>query len=300
MGAKSKIEWTDATWNPIRGCTRISQGCYNCYAEAMAARFSGPGQPYEGFAIRCDSGPRWTNKVALVESELDRPLHWRRPRRIFTCSMSDLFHPAVNDQWLVRVFCTILAAGEHTFLILTKRPERMQRWITEHTPKIWHAAGFGAAYGPLPNVWLGVSVEDQKTFDERVRPVLLTPAAVRFISYEPALGPLDARNGFYIPNPVFPRQASLDWVICGGESGPGARPMHLNHAREVRDQCKAAGVPFFMKQVGRYPVFDRDETRGFIRDRKGGDWDEWPADLRVREFPQRGSDGVPDQRDSKM
>lgn len=428
MGRQSNIEWTEHTWNPIRGCTRVSAGCEHCYAERIAARFSGPGMPYEGLAEMTPPGPRWTGEVRLVEEKLAEPLSWREPAMVFVDSMSDLFHEGLTDEQIAVVFGVMAACPQHTFQVLTKRPERMQSllsdagfparvdlmkhvavagrieevfaaerfeaiegwpgyWVTtkgrvfsdhkgerrEMTPMsggqgharvmlyrgeetgrplihhlvlgafdrprvgdeqcchidgnptnnaLWNlrwgtqssnwddskrhgtrrrysklteaqveelraasAAGvsgaeLGRRYGisdtqarniatgrqwappheptwPLPGVWLGVSVEDQATADERIPVLLDTPAAVRFVSCEPLLGPINLRLAFG-PHVGLPHgkahrpccPGSLDWVIAGGESGPGARPMDPAWPRALRDECQAAGVPFFFKSWG--------------------------------------------------
>lgn len=271
----SKIEWTDRSdWNPIRGCTRVSEGCRNCYAEGIAARFSGPGQPFHGFAERTAKGPRWTGKVQLVEDRLTLPLRWKKPARIFASSTSDIFHESLPDEAIDRIFAVMALAPRHIFQVLTKRPERMRDYVTAlHTKRVLKA-GMVAVDGmaviehyadpadfplwkPLPNVWLGVSVEDQATADERIPHLLATPAARRFLSCEPLLGPVDLgrvyatkdQHGTYLHEaPIL----ALDWVIAGGESGPNARPMHPDWARSLRDQCQAAGVPFFFKQWGEW------------------------------------------------
>lgn len=253
MADRTMIEWTDATWNPIRGCSRVSEGCRHCYAETVAARFSGPGQPYEGLAHRVrrpDGGSeaRWTGKIAVVESAMDQPLRWRRPRRIFVNSMSDLFHDGVPDEVIDRVFRVMSMARHHTFQVLTKRPERMRRYLTSGTVE-GRISYQGRAIWPLPNVWLGVSVEDQRTADERIPILLDTPAAVPWISAEPLIGPLDLTRYFFSPLDFI---RGLGWVVVGGESGPGARPMHPDWARSLRDQCATAGVPFLFKQWGEW------------------------------------------------
>jgi len=266
---RSKIEWTDATWNPIRGCSRVSEGCKNCYAEKIAARFSGPGQPYEGLAImkrepgeESAGDPRWTGEVRLIPELLDQPLRWNRPRKIFVNSMSDLFHEKVPNDWIDRIFAVMALCPHHTFQILTKRPERMRKYFDYHSRDVQvsmavYRIGLPDAEiqekklvpliedkmgaGPLPHVWLGVSVEGQRTADERVPILSNTPAAVRFVSYEPAIGPVDW-CGFH----------GLHWVICGGESGPGARPMDPAWARNALYRCHQSGVPFFFKQWGEW------------------------------------------------
>lgn len=214
MSDNSTIEWTDATWNPVRGCTKISPGCKHCYAETFAERWRGiPGHAYEqGFDLR------------LVPKVLTKPLTWAKPRTIFVNSMSDLFHEGVPDAYIVRVWETMRLADWHTYQVLTKRAERMSK----------------VAYPiPLEQVWLGVSVEDRKYGVPRIEHLRRTPAAVRFLSVEPLLedlGTLDLRG--------------IHWVIAGGESGPGAREMRPEWARSVRDQCAEQGVPFFFKQWG--------------------------------------------------
>lgn len=350
--SKSKIEWCDSTWNPVRGCSLVSEGCRNCYAMKQAHRFSGPGMPYEGLTELGPSGPRWTGKVRLVPELLDAPLRLRKPQRIFVNSMSDLFHEDVPDEFIAAVFAMMNAAPLHTFQILTKRPRRMAAWFSwlnafggigpyirsvridgdrtvpnyfasllrtevvagkrvrsmdDPWIKVFNGAAVHSGTTPLPNVWLGVSVEDQKTADERIPLLLQTPAAVRFVSYEPALGPVDfaridhrdyLRSGLVdfarwcarkegrdedaaateaaksVPAEQLPQGENpclnaltgqsfdgwdrcetgpaLDWVIVGGESGPGARPAHPGWFRSVRDQCVAAGVPFFFKQWGEW------------------------------------------------
>lgn len=243
MGARSSIEWTDATWNPLRGCSRVSAGCANCYAERVAARFSAPGMPYQGLA-HDSSGPRygWTGDVRLIEEHLRDPLRWRAPRRIFVNSMSDLFHERVPDNWIDRIFMVMADAQHHTFQVLTKRPERMRAYLHR-----------GIVHGVLPNVWLGVSVEDQATAEARIPPLLATGAAIRFVSAEPLLGAIDLSRGLLgLPDKPRERQRGIDWMIVGGESGPGARPMHPDWAAALRDQCAAARVPFFFKQWGEW------------------------------------------------
>lgn len=285
MAAGSKIEWTDGTWNPVRGCTRVSSGCGGpgphggCYAEIMAARFSNsaeelraewiathPGEQIptfrdqwgHGFAEMRGGDHRWTGKVALVESQIDLPLRWKTPRRIFVNSTSDLFHEALPDEAVDRVFAVMAATPHHTYQVLTKRPERMRAYLSDVTntgtriARHWlRLAGWGKMFElPLTNVWLGVSVEDQERADERIPLLLQTPAAVRFLSCEPLLGAIDLTDALApaVGRPFIP----LHWVIAGGESGHNARPMHPEWARALRDQCTAAGVPFFFKQWGEW------------------------------------------------
>lgn len=255
MSANSKIEWTDATWNPVRGCTKVSEGCRNCYAETFAERWRGvEGHPYEqGFDVR------------MVPKKLDEPLHWRKPRRVFVNSMSDLFHEAIPTHYIHDVFATMGAARQHTFQVLTKRPHRMLGVLTSgYFPEKYHDdyGPLQSRFWPLPNVWLGVSVEDQKTADERIPLLLKTPAAVRFLSCEPLLGPVNLDSGSRGGPPRYlsyevDHYARIDQVIVGGESGSRARPMHPNWARSIRDQCQAAGVPYFYKQTGEWASEER-------------------------------------------
>lgn len=263
MADRTGIEWTDATWNPVRGCSRVSEGCRHCYAERVAARFSGSGQPYEGTIHPSTKG--WNGKVRLVTGVLDQPLRWSRPRRIFVNSMSDLFHEDVPDGFIAAVFAVAAAAPRHTFQILTKRPKRALRWFAtmeSATAAKLHECLKGAmgyehprrpainyAAWPLPNVWLGVSVEDQAAADERIPLLLQCPAAVRWISAEPLLGPVGLWPEWLHTNENTGR-VGLDWVVAGGESGPGARPMSPDWVRSLRNQCALAEVPFLFKQWG--------------------------------------------------
>lgn len=228
---KTKIEWATDVWNPVTGCTKVSEGCRHCYAETIAKRFW---------------GERKFTDVQCHTDRLDAPRHWKKPRRVFVNSMSDLFHPDVPFEFIDRVFGAMTMACEHTFMILTKRPMRMLdwfNWTTHNKTGLW----------PLPNVWLGVTVENQAVADDRIPLLLQTPAAVRFVSVEPMLAPVDIHD-FLHPCKVHCSDdiPAIDWVICGGETGPGARPMHPDWARSLRDQCTAAGVPFFFKKWGEW------------------------------------------------
>ena len=299
---KTSIEWCDVTWNPVRGCSRVSEGCRNCYAERQAARFAGPGKPFEGFVHIVNGHPAWTGKVELVEDHLEDPLHWRKPQRVFVNSMSDLFHENLSLDDVARIFAVMALCPQHTFQILTKRPERMLgycglaasdpdaylwAWCDTFDVPIWLIPPEPQSETwPLRNVWLGVSVEDR---ENKLRIDLLrqTPAAIRFLSIEPLLediGELDLTG--------------IHQVIVGGESGPRARPFDIQWARDIIAQCKAANVAVFLKQVGSAPVSvaDRISHRGdttkrlrwcyrYLTDKKGGDMSEWPEDVRVREFP---------------
>ncbi|RGP57057.1 phage Gp37/Gp68 family protein [Pseudomonas abyssi] len=274
MGDKTGIEWTDATWNPIRGCSRVSEGCRNCYAEGVAKRFSGPGMPYEGLIAK---GGQWNGKVAVVGSAIGLPLRWVKPRRIFVNSMSDLFHDSVPFEVIAEIFAIMAVTTRHTYQILTKRPERMLaffEWacdgedypykISEAWPSglPWEpATGGRGGYDncgpgwPYENVWLGVSVEDQATAEARIPLLLKAPAAVRWISAEPLLGPISF-SGMWVEfdHAAVHQNAleALDWVVVGGESGAHARPMHPDWPRTLRDECAAAEVPFLFKQWGEW------------------------------------------------
>jgi protein gp37 len=315
MSDKSRIEWTDATWNPVTGCTKVSPGCANCYAERFAERFRGiPGHHYEhGFDLQ------------LRPEMLDQPFHWAKPRHIFVCSMADLFHKDVPDEFIDQVFAVMALAPRHTFQVLTKRPERMAEYVSgayarvravvdepspvrrayldslpryarEEAIKQWWT-NLPAEQWPLPNVWVGTSVENQRVAFDRVSALLQTPGNVRFISAEPLLGPLDLEGFFYAVGPstagpftdaIGRRRLEfgyggiggqmitavpthdIAWLIVGGESGPGARPMHPDWARSLRDQATEAGVAFLFKQWGEFvhvmPAEDRREPNLFVSD----------------------------------
>jgi protein gp37 len=303
MAGGTSIEWTDETWNPIVGCDIVSPGCTNCYAMRMAARLEAMGvEHYAGMTRKVNGHSVWTGTIrSAPESILAAPLRWKRPRRIFVNSMSDLFHEDVPGAAIDQVFAVMALAPQHTFQVLTKRAGRMRMYLTEvdrerelsiadaiktlaralhpldlvaRDNMIWRAPYGGCEpMLPLPNVWLGVSVEDQPRADERIHELLATPAAKRFISAEPLLGLIDIAR--FVPELLTPiteqvgayaasgheylgTPIGLDWVIAGGESGPGARPMHPDWPRALRDQCAAAGVAFFFKQWGEWaPVSGR-------------------------------------------
>jgi len=287
------ISWTDETWNPVVGCSIVSPACTNCYAMSMASRIErmAPAQGrethYAGTTKVVNGKPVWTGKLARAPDHIvTAPLRWTRARRIFVNSMSDLFHHDLPDEWIDEVFAVMALAPQHTFQILTKRPERMRTYLTRDwasaarfhvesltLPTVSKNAGDAqerlrrytsrGVPHPLENVWLGVTAEDQARADERIPPLLSTPAAVRFVSAEPLLGPIDLPAAGMKWNGRLDRETGerrfLDWVIVGGESGPGARPMHPDWARSLRDQCYAAGVPFFFKQWGDwFPYAERD------------------------------------------
>jgi len=341
MADRSKIEWTEASWNPIRAankatgrdghfCVHVSEGCRNCYAERMQARFGNP--------VRFAAQDRDKVQVFLHETALTQPLRWKRPRRIFPCSMTDIAGDWVVDEMLDRMFAVMALTPWHTYQVLTKRPDRMRAYLQSpdrirriygtacdlaletDTQVVLIAPGVDPSLAPpgprvhldlwpLPNVWLGTSVEDQLSADVRIPELLSTPAAVRWISAEPLLGPMDVsrfvpRERFYmmkcehcgwVGSTEHAREArngddadvvcggcgkitladeasGLDWVVAGGESGPKARPMHPDWARSLRDQCAAAGVPFFFKQWGEHcpaELIDDDRPEPWRRHQNG-------------------------------
>lgn len=308
MADHTGIEWADATWNPIVGCSIVSPGCTNCYAMGMAARIEAmqPASHYAGTTQKAKAGAVWSGKLALApEHVFTQPLRWRRPRRIFVNSMGDLFHEDAPDHWIDRVFAIMALAPQHTFMVLTKRSARMRQYLTEDRRR-WRCLSVDGLFpqrtdasrqardrlarltapgmpAPLENVWLGVSTEDQRRADERVPDLLTTPAAIRFVSAEPLLGPLnlfslnercdergtitdwrDALRGLRF-GPSQRETARLDLVIAGGESGPKARPMHPDWARSLRDQCAASGTAFFFKQWGEWEA-------AVDRERDDPDW----------------------------
>lgn len=301
------ISWTDETWNPVRGCSRISTGCESCYAESVAARFSGKDPKgkalaYYGLARMSDNGPRWTGNVVMVPEHLEDPMRWKRGRKIFVNSMSDLFHEKLTNDQIATVFRVMLNAPHHTYQILTKRAKRMHDWV------LWFAAERGE---PLPeHIWLGVSAEDQKNADERIPWLLKTNAAVRFVSAEPLIGPVDlsawlgysaswdrnigpCRHGrdpwtrCEADECEPPECRGVSWVIVGGESGRDARPFDVEWARSIVRQCRAAGAAPFCKQLGAKPF---DSTGAWkardVLPLHGPHIAEWGEDFKVREFPR--------------
>lgn len=353
----TRIEWTDQTWNLVVGCTPVSAGCANCYAARFASRFSAvwPGVSARG---------KWTRKVLLRPDTLDVPLHWRKPRRVFVCSMSDLFHPDVPFGYIDRVYAVMALCPQHTFQVLTKRPERMAEYLagsgaiddsgrSERMPRWYrhvtewldegasgrlgrnwdrcHEAAGRLDGGPLHNVWHGTSAEDQETLEARIGHLRRCPGR-RFLSLEPLLGQI---RFDVVPGNSFPgctrhdclngrlhhdddggkwtTAARIDWLIIGGESGPGARPCDVAWIRDLVRQGQAANVPVFVKQLGAKPYTcighecapacncgRRHDCRGNADDDwchhikiahpKGGDPAEWPEDLRVREWPELTAD----------
>lgn len=292
MASKSNIEWTGHTWNPLAGCSVLTPGCTNCYAMKLAARLERMGQPlYAGLTKQTKGGAVWTGEMRRAsEDVLQAPLRRRVPTTYFVNSMSDLFHENVPDEWIDDVFRVMASTPRHTYQILTKRADRMRSYVSARQAILDKLDDhIGKRFGPLPNVWLGVSTEDQKRADERIPELLQTPAAVRFISAEPLLGPIDLTNhcnGHYFfnsltgerwhddpdhANPAQKFAPGLDWVIVGGESGHGHRHMDPAWAQGIHDQCIAAGVPVFIKQMsGRASIPLGLLTRQFPETRAAG------------------------------
>ncbi|MBA5778234.1 phage Gp37/Gp68 family protein [Stappia sp. F7233] len=315
MADNTDIEWSDATWNVVTGCAVVSPGCTNCYAMKLAGTRLQHHPSRAGLTQMSKAGPVWTGEVRFNEQWLDQPLRWKRPRRIFVAAHGDLFHEAVPDEVLDEVFAIMALCPQHTFQVLTKRSKRMREYLRDpntpfrvadmatvvgrHLPDGhpgWQRGNWRAspiigctqpANWPLTNVWIGVSVEDQTRADERIPDLLATPTAIRFVSAEPLLGPVDFlafQEG--IPgNEWLTWLDGIDWIIVGGESGPDARPMHPDWARSIRDQCAAAGTAFFFKQWGEWApqvgavdgwnIDDNPEISRFDhRDWEGGHWGE--------------------------
>jgi protein gp37 len=336
MSDSSKIQWCNATWNPVVGCTRVHAGCDNCYAVKQSYRNERMGsEKYAGLTVLNKRGERhFAGVVRTVPEALTIPLKWRKPRRVFVNSMSDLFHKDVPLPFIVKTLAIMALCPQHTFQVLTKRPERGIEIGEDHiAAAVWgEAESICFEHGlrvpkeepwPLPNLWLGCSVSDQATADAAIPHLLRCPAAVRFVSYEPALGAVDfskltlKKSDGLGPDVTIdalkgwngganrPERTPLQWVIVGGESGPGARPFNVAWARAAIKQCRAAGVACFVKQLGRVVgetnpsgesvrawgetliVKSDDGVRYMLRDPKGGDWSEWPEDLRVREWPKQ-------------
>ncbi|MCX4571578.1 phage Gp37/Gp68 family protein [Streptomyces viridodiastaticus] len=289
----TKIEWTEQTWNATTGCDRISPGCDNCYALTMAKRLKGMGQAkYQNDGHPKTSGPGFA--LTTHPDVLDEPYRWKKPRKVFVNSMSDLFHARVPRDFLARVFAVMASTPQHTYQILTKRPERAARILSEaaFAPAVEKAMYDGDAYAtlargglktwPLPNVWIGTSIENDD-YTRRADALRNTPAAVRFISAEPLIGPLPSLD-----------LTGIDWLILGGESGPGARVLEPWWIDDLIYEARQAGAAPFVKQLG--SVWARHttvagKTVAAHGDTKGGNPDYWPSHLRVREYPKATSDG---------
>jgi protein gp37 len=320
----SKIQWTDETANWVVGCSKISAGCKNCYAATAAnsARL----QKFDQYSKVVDGNGNWNGHIEFVPKVLDGLLKGKKQRRVFTPSMSDPFHPAVKDEWLDRFLAVVALTPHITYQCLTKRPERMHEYfdwcerrriaegksfsfcrvdkVEQVCREIENYPHFNIPEWPLPNLHLGVSVENQAAADERIHWLLRTPAAKRFLSVEPLLEDIDfAETSYRIVEDVMfrpPSDSFREWVltqgswedfsctnwvdlcIVGGESGPGARPFHLEWARSLLAQCRDSGTAFFLKQVGSNPFLGGEPLK--LKDRKGGDMEEWPEDLRAREL----------------
>lgn len=274
---RTKVEWCarpgtiPTSWNPVTGCSKVSEGCKFCYAERMARRLAGR-HGYPEYPHHFD--------VTLHPDRLEIPLRWEKPRTVFICSMSDLFHEDVETDWIAHIWGVMMKAEQHIFQVLTKRPARMLQFVRDEVMV------------PFPNIWLGITAENQRTADERIPLLLQTPAAVRFVSCEPLLGPIDLSNivvhGDYEPAKTIynlikgsrhdidvdgfgvgaPLPCRISWVIVGGESGPGARPMHPDWARSLRDQCQTAGIPCFFKQWGAWAPYIESSFVGEVTGHK--------------------------------
>lgn len=323
MTQPTSIAWATHSWNPLRGCSPISPGCRNCYASTMAHRFSRYGQPFFGFSER----GRWTGKVELIPEILAEPLRWRKPKgRVFVNSMSDTFHEALTFEQIAAIFGVMACCPDSTFLVLTKRARRMRewfQWVDEQGRYLQSRGGFEAQFclgkalkilspecqervsapWPLRNVWLGVSAENQARAFERIPHLLEVPAALRWVSAEPLLEDITIR--FSMPDPGLRTRTTGDWksgpavqwVVVGGESGPGARQCQVEWIRSLKDECKAAEVACFVKQLGanycdaeggiggRQARTDLCEIRR-LSDLAGASPHEWPEDLRVRQYPE--------------
>lgn len=333
MGTKTGISWTSATWNPIRGCIRVSEGCRFCYAESVAARFSGPDAPYAGLAKWVQPAgadkpeARWTGQVMLVEKHLEDPLRWRKPRMIFVNSMSDFFFEKIPTEYRDRMMAVMGLAQHHTFQVLTKRAGLMHGYLSDpemparvlaaaellKPSALWNGSMHQLRYyfeegRPLPNVWWGVSAEDQETADERVSLLLDTPAAVRWVSYEPAIGPIDferithsfageahridaLRGHLFIEGYEDAAEgiAPLDWIVIGGEShreSSKARPFFLDWARDLVRQSQGDGVhtAVYVKQLGSNPVNSFGLRMLFPG--KADQPEDFPEDIRIQNYPE--------------
>lgn len=343
----SKIEWTQHVWNAVRGCSRVSPGCDNCYAMRQAHRTHGPGGAYEGLTTIRKGKVDWTGFARLVPEQLEVPLRRKKPTTYFVNSMSDLFHESLTNEEIAAVFGVMAVCTRHTFQVLTKRPKRMLEWFTtqglqeaiddlkvRHLLKailpdkyaeltVFHPAPkLGSVRNdpdsklprvpwPLPNVWLGVSAENQEQFNKRVPLLLECPAAIRWVSAEPLLGPINATPCTYARASasrhvnfltgqgieysgdggcgMWTYKEHIDWVVVGGESGHGARDCKLDWIESVVRQCADAKVPVFVKQLGAKPLVGETGHGPYYLgtlDRKGGSPCEWPEHLRVRQFPE--------------
>ncbi|NEU84082.1 phage Gp37/Gp68 family protein [Nostoc sp. UIC 10630] len=303
----TNIQWCDETWNVIVGCSRVSgsPGCARCYA-AKAAK-----SPRLQQFPQYQTVSNWDGTVEFVKSQLIKPLSWKKPKRIFVCSMADLFHANVPDEWIHQVMAVVVLSPQHTFQILTKRPERMKEYFSQQSLWIkWYEAAkdflwdaisekFGGLINlqqyfidqpfPLPNVWLGTSTENQLMANKRIPILLEIPAAVRFLSCEPLLEEIDLRQGGAIQKLISDSyewelvNEDIQWIVVGGESGPNSRPCHMEWIESIVQQCQQSQTPVFVKQLGANAIFEGQRFK--TRDKKGGDIEEFPQELQVREFP---------------
>ena len=331
MGDNTKIQWTHmpgfqgATWNPIRGCSMVSPGCQFCYAMDMARRFAGPGQPYEGL-VRLDTDGKakaqWNGTVKKIPHMLDQPLRWTKPRMVFVNSTSDLFFEALDYEYIAAIFAVMAGSPEHVFQVLTKRPQYAQgffEWLGDSplvrcfdslykiSPDTHDRALKNTIDWPLPNVWLGVSVENQEAADLRVPILRKLPAAVHWISQEPQLGPVVYRDDVFGWKPLGPGDDEAEmlppvrWVVIGGESGHNARPFDVQWARDLVAQSQRTELRVFVKQMGANAIDSNPDTgNSFMRfagwqpntvevvlqHRKGGDSEEWPEELQMQDWPR--------------
>lgn len=297
----TEISWTDETWNFLAGCSKISAGCRNCYAinmahrlpkmaDALEAQGKNPGRlaAYRGLTQKTPHGVDWTGEVHFIESAFEQPLKWKKPRKIFINSMSDCFHPSVKDEWLVQALEVMKRTPQHIYQLLTKRPARMLEFFERQDIE------------SPSNLWLGVTVENQNTADERIPLLLQTPAAVRFLSCEPLLKQVDLSQHLGMHWVGLGEESCIHWVIAGGESGPNARPCQIEWIQSIVEQCQEAEVDVWVKQLGSVPVQEfggasyapgitqepyEVEPGQRLRSPKGSDPSEWPEDLRVQQFP---------------
>lgn len=321
MANNSKIQWTESTWNPLAGCDPVSAGCRLCYAATMSYRLEAMGQEkYTGITKIVGNRKVFNGTLTFDYVALYKPISKKKPTMYFVNSMSDLFHKDVPVEFIDKVYAVMALTPQHTYQVLTKRPERMAEYFAMPdtldricTAANWMRASRGLMHlkceykMPWPNVWHGTSTEDQKNADERIPHLLSVPSAVRFISYEPALGPISFEKWLYITAPstagpwydytgkikectgyggqAFQSKPSnyIHQIIIGGESGAGSRPFDLRWAFDIVEECESAGVACFVKQMGANPVYQGESLK--LKDRKGGDMSEWPEALRVRQFP---------------
>lgn len=289
MADNTHIQWTDRTFNVVSGCTKISDGCTKCYIERTP--------PFRMAGRKFDKpGVGGTTGVILHEDRLTQPLSWRMPSRVFVCSLADLFHEEVPDAFIAKLFAIMSRTPQHTYQLLTKRPARMRAllssglfWIMVNAERFKAGVPVLRGGGPicLPNVWVGVSAENQQWADIRIPLLLATPAAVRWVSAEPLIGPITLADHWTGADPYRHDEPSLTWMVVGGESGPGSRPTDIGWIRSLVAQCRAGSTAPFVKQLG--SVWARDYFVGGDQvartDPKGGDWGYWPDDVKIREYP---------------